>query len=139
MMRTLPSAVLCDIDGTLAIKGDRSPFDWKRVGDDTLNQTINRVLLALGHVNEIIFMSGRDSICRPETQAWLEDNGWMHQKLYMRPAADNRKDSVIKRELYETHIRGSYDVLCVLDDRDQVVRMWRELGLTCLQVAYGDF
>ena len=35
---------------------------------------------------------------------------------------------------------SEYDVAGVLDDRDQVVKMWRnELGLTCLQVAEGNF
>lgn len=31
------------------------------------------------------------------------------------------------------------EILCVLDDRNKVVKMWRELGLTCLQMAEGDF
>jgi hypothetical protein len=41
--------------------------------------------------------------------------------------------------LYDTFVKDNYKVLLVLDDRDQVVRMWRELGLTCFQVDYGDF
>jgi hypothetical protein len=58
----------------------------------------------------------------------------------MRAEKDNRKDSIIKRELFDKHIRDKYHVDFVLDDRDQVVRMWRrELGLTCLQVNYGNF
>jgi len=42
--------------------------------------------------------------------------------------------------MYERLVPGTYDVLLVLDDRNQVVDMWRkELGLTCFQVDYGDF
>jgi hypothetical protein len=57
----------------------------------------------------------------------------------MRQTDDNRKDSIIKEEIYDAHIRGKYNVLFVLDDRDQVVQMWRSLGLTVLQCNEGDF
>jgi len=58
----------------------------------------------------------------------------------MRPEGNNEKDSIIKKRLYDQHIMGKYDIEFVLDDRDQVVEMWRnQIGLTCLQVAYGNF
>lgn len=57
----------------------------------------------------------------------------------MRPAGDHRRDAIVKRELFDLHIRHQYRVTHVLDDRTQVVQMWRALGLTCLQVADGDF
>ena len=57
----------------------------------------------------------------------------------MRPEGNNEKDSIIKKRIYEDHIKGKFNVEFVLDDRNQVVEMWRELGLTCLQVAEGDF
>ena len=57
----------------------------------------------------------------------------------MRKTGDNRKDAIVKREIYETHIKDKYQVDYVLYDRNQVVEMWRSLGLTCLQVADGDF
>lgn len=77
---------------------------------------------------------------RRVTEAWLNHNGITRYKnLYMRKNGDKRKDYVVKKELYETHIKETYEVLFVLEDRDQVVKMWRDLGLTCLQVAYGNF
>jgi len=57
----------------------------------------------------------------------------------MRKTGDSRKDSIVKREIFEEHIKGKYRIQFVLDDRNQVVEMWRQLGLTCLQVAEGDF
>tara|TARA_Y100001963_G_scaffold88454_1_gene122223 strand:- start:33573 stop:34094 length:522 start_codon:yes stop_codon:yes gene_type:complete len=61
-------------------------------------------------------------------------------ELYMREKGDNRQDSVVKKELYYEHITDNYSVQLVLDDRDQVVKMWRnDLGLICFQVAEGDF
>ena len=58
----------------------------------------------------------------------------------MRASGDTRKDSIVKKELYEKHIKNKYYVSFWLDDRNQVVDMVRkELGLLCLQVYYGDF
>ena len=87
-----------------------------------------------------MFLSGRTDACRTATHQWLLKHvGVPFQGLYMRAAGDMRKDAIVKRELFDRHIRDSYDVTCVLDDRDQVVAAWRELGLTCLQVAPGNF
>jgi hypothetical protein len=67
-------------------------------------------------------------------------HGIYFDEIFMRPEGNNEKDSVIKKRLFEQHIRGKYYVDFVLDDRDQVVKMWRhELGLPCLQVAEGNF
>jgi hypothetical protein len=57
----------------------------------------------------------------------------------MRPAADSRKDSIVKAELFWEHVAPHWNVRGVIDDRDQVVAMWRALGLMCAQVAPGDF
>jgi hypothetical protein len=87
-----------------------------------------------------VFLSGRTDACRTATCEWLcEHIPVPFQRLYMRPAGDGRKDSAVKLELFDRYIRDSYDVTCVLDDRDQVVAMWRSLELTCLQVAPGNF
>jgi len=59
--------------------------------------------------------------------------------LYMRTEGDYRDDAVVKYELYVQYIAPTFDVAVVLDDRNRVVRMWRQVGLTCLQVEDGDF
>lgn len=59
--------------------------------------------------------------------------------LFMRRTGDTRKDNIIKREIFNEHIRGKYNVLFVLDDRSRVVREWRAMGLTVFQVAEGNF
>lgn len=136
-----PKTVLVDIDGTTALMCDRSPYDETRVGEDLPNLPVIKVVRALqGAGNRIVFMSGRSDACRPATQEWLAANvGIRYEALHMRAAGDHRKDSVVKAELFDAHIRDFYDVACVLDDRRQVVEMWRSLGLTVLQVADGDF
>ncbi len=137
----LPAAVLVDIDGTVALMGDRSPYDWHRVGSDRPNPaviTAVRAMHAAGH--EIIFCSGRDAVCRDETQAWLDLYvGVPYAALFMRPEGDSRKDAIVKREIFDIEISDKWRILGVFDDRQQVVRMWRALGLTVFQVAEGDF
>jgi hypothetical protein len=131
---------LVDIDGTLALRGARGPFDWHRVGEDAPNEPVLDVVRALarnGH--QIIFISGRKEQCRRETVAWLRLHGLDATRLYLRADSDNRPDQVLKREIYDKHILGRHDVAGVIDDRDRVVRVWRSLGLTCLQVAEGKF
>lgn len=144
----LPATVLVDIDGTVALKGDRDPFDWGRVGEDAPNGPVIATVLALHSYGfRIVFMSGRVEECRAQTARWIAENLWSkyephpqgHDALLMRANGDYRKDSVVKRELFDAHVRNSYYVLLVLDDRDQVVEMWREIGLTVFQVAPSDF
>jgi hypothetical protein len=142
MATPTPRAVLVDIDGTLAHRGDRSPYDWSRVGEDQPNPAVIELVqtIAAAGQHRIILMSGRDEVCRQQTEMWLDAQAVPYEALYMRPHKDNRKDSIVKADLYRRHIEGRYDVAWVVDDRDQVVRMWREeLGLTCLQVAEGNF
>lgn len=137
----LPRCIICDIDGTIAMNtSGRSPYDWNRVMEDTPNRRIISLLYILNATRKIILFSGRDKICFNDTLDWLQKYGIPWDKLYMREENNNEKDTVIKRRMLEEHIRGKYYVDFVLDDRNQVVEMWRnELGLTCLQVAPGDF
>lgn len=141
---TLPRCILVDIDGTVADKGERSPFAWHQVGLDTPKWPIINLVKALHAAGyKIVFFSGRDAVCRSQTTHWLNEQfGWQGSdyELFMRPQKDNRKDSIIKKELYEQHVQSRYYVEFVVDDRQQVVDMWRRtLGLTCIQVDYGDF
>ena len=140
--KSLPHCVIFDVDGTLAKMDGRSPYDWHRVGEDKVNEPIRNLYHAMhldGETKLIIF-TGRDGSCLDATTDWLRDNGIHDFEIYIRPEGDTRKDSIVKRELFENNIRGKYYVDFVVDDRDQVVDMWRkELGLTCLQVDYGNF
>lgn len=137
----LPNAIISDIDGTLAhMNGKRGPFDWKKVGVDDIDQPMVETLKvwkASGAT--IIACSGRDGSCRQETTDWLKAAEVPFDHLFMRPANDFRKDSLIKKEIYENDIKGKFNVIMVYDDRNQVVDLWRSLGLKCAQVEYGEF
>ncbi len=87
-----------------------------------------------------MFLSGRPDSCRRDTWDWLYENVRVPiADLLMRTTGDGRTDYVVKQELFDNRVRDRYDIRWVLDDRDQVVKMWRSLGLTCLQVAEGNF
>lgn len=133
----LPDAIICDLDGTIALIGDRSPYDAAKCEIDQVNEPVRSILDTSG--KKIIFLSGRDDQFKPQTLAWLSKYNIYFDELHMRRSGDTRKDSIIKQEMYEQIILNKYNVAFVLDDRDQVVRLWRDLGLTCLQVDYGDF
>ena len=137
----MENAIICDIDGTLADLGKRHPFDFGNVDKDSVKHAtaeLVRILHRAGYV--IILFSGRDDSAKAMTTAWLEANEVPFDQLHMRRTGDRRKDSIVKRQMYEKTVQGKYDVLFVLDDRNQVVDMWRkELNLPCFQVDYGDF
>lgn len=136
-----PKAVIFDIDGTLAhSNGKRGFFEWNKVGLDDVDHKVRNALLNYQQCNyKIIIMSGRDGICREETEGWLRENYITYDGLFMRQVNDMRKDSIIKEELYRQHVEPFYNVEAVFDDRNQVVNKWREMGLKCFQVAEGDF
>ena len=138
--RHLPQAIIVDIDGTVAIHGDeRGHYEYEKVADDLPNSNVIRLVQSLREDHEIIFLSGREDRCRSETETWLVRYLMVSGPLFMRTTGDHRPDYIIKQELFDASIRDHYNVICVLDDRDQVIRMWRQMGLTALQVAYGDF
>ncbi len=133
-------AILCDLDGTLALLVRRGPYDTAKCELDELNEPVAHILATYHAAGfRIVLVSGRENRFRPHTERWLDRYGVKYDELFMRRTKDYRKDAVIKREIYDNQIRDRYDILFVLDDRNQVVEMWRELGLTCLQVADGDF
>jgi predicted kinase len=134
-----PQAVLVDVDGTLALVNGRGYYDYDLVLTDLPNQPVIDLVNVLARDNEIIFMSGRPETCREDTSSWIDRFVRYPHLLFMRAEGDKRKDAVVKRELFDERVRNHYNVRWVVDDRNQVVRMWRELGLTVLQVADGAF
>ncbi|QBI98750.1 polynucleotide kinase [Mycobacterium phage Bobby] len=143
----LPEIVLVDIDGTLSHMTGRSPYDYSRVGEDVVDEQVRDLVNLVWHEEPcgVFLMSGRPDTCRDETTKWLTKNSICWDELYMRPAdaKDERGNSLpdyqVKYHLFNEHIRGKYNVRFILDDRQQVVDMWRRLGLKCLQVAPGNF
>jgi predicted kinase len=152
----LPWTVICDLDGTLSLFNKlnndgsvtrlhegihaRSPYDAHKCDEDGVNEpvaTVIDLLYKAGH--KVIFCSGREDCYRDQTVKFIEKHLGIEYQLFMRKSGDQRKDSVVKEEIYNAHIAPNYNVFLVLDDRNQVVNFWRSKGLTCFQVAEGDF
>ncbi len=143
--KKLPRAIIIDLDGTVALKGDRDIFDYTKVDKDIPNKPIIKIVenyLSYGQGNKVIFLSGREDSCFEKTKTWIKNNVCLmdiESLLLMRKTGDNRKDCIIKKELFDEHIKDKYYIDYVLEDRDQIVKLWRSMGLTCLQVAEGNF
>lgn len=148
-------AIIVDIDGTIALRQNRSPFDYEKVGEDKVDHRLGHLLRNLiceCNEYEVFFVTGRENIgnCYDLTKKWLNDNIYPLQghdgfcpvdnwRLLMRGEGDHRSDEITKKEIYENHIAPWYDVVCVFEDRNRVVKMWRDLGLLVAQVYDGDF
>ncbi len=136
---TLPKAIICDLDGTLALL-NRNPFDASTCDQDLLNTPVANVVKNYKNLGyEIILLSGRQDKYKEPTLVFLEKHEIPFDQLIMRRSADQRKDRIIKKEIFDNQIKGKWFVEFILDDRNQVVDMWREEGLVCYQVAPGDF
>jgi predicted kinase len=133
----LPECILVDIDGT-------GPFEWLKVGVDSPRQFVLDIIEAYQTRYPsvaTVLLSGRDSKARAETERWLIQHEIAYDELYMRWSQDQRKDSIIKEELFWDLVAPQFHVLFVVDDRPQVVRMWKDLGLSVVDVSesYGEF
>lgn len=136
---SLPAAWLVDIDGTLALRTERGPFDLHRVLEDELAGTVAELVRALDPHFGIVIMSGREDVCMDDTVDWLARHDIPYDQLVMRATGDHRNDAEVKRELFFEKVAPIWNVRGSLDDRNRVVDMWRAIGLTCAQVAPGDF
>lgn len=148
----LPKAVIFDLDGTLALiperdgkRCGRSPFEDERCHEDIPNVPvveIAQMYCARPDVTVICLSGRKEDTGRVPTENWLAANGIKYDYLYMRKAGDSRRDSIIKRELFDEHIRGKYNIHLVVDDRMQVCKeLWVEEGLPLMQVGnpYHEF
>jgi len=142
--------VIFDMDGTLMNiehrrhHVEKKPKNWPAFRRDMHKDTPNHDVVAMAKLlkaagNRIIISSGRDDIDKDVTVKQLEDNGVHFDAIYMRKKGDNRSDDIVKGEMLDQMIADGFNPTMAFDDRDQVVKMWRERGLRCFQVAPGDF
>ena len=144
--------VIFDLDGTLALIDDRrqlatrpnGKLDWdlffapENIRLDQPNiPVITMYNLLQNEGYNMVILSGRDAISKTATMSWLRNNGIEFDELRMRPQGTFTPDDVLKKGWLDE--LGAENIFCVFDDRDKVVKMWRDNGLTCFQVNYGNF
>ena len=129
----VPKCIIVDIDGTVAEMNGRKPFEWDKVDTDLPRQFVIDIVKSCAdkHNCHIVFLSGRDGCCYDKTRDWItkyigHDISWT---LDMRKENDNRKDSIVKEEIFWNIVAPNYNVIGVFDDRLQVLQMWHELKL----------
>lgn len=141
----LPMVVVSDLDGTLTLgPKNRGPFEWHKVGNDDINLGVSHLLDGVKVIPyaKLFIFSGRDEVCRPETEEWLEKHDIEYDELHMRRSdhkvnGNQVPDTVAKAEMIEKYIRGKYNVLVWLDDRVAVANMLRDVyGINVAQ--FGD-
>ena len=135
-----PKALLVDLDGTTFHMNDRGPFDWDRVGEDTPDHTVIetcKIYAAAGW--KIIAASGRDGSCYVQSRSAMDAAGMPYDEFFIRKKGDQRPDYLVKEELFWRDVAPNYDITFALDDRDQVVQQYREMGIKVYQVAEGNF
>ena len=141
--------IIFDLDGTLALIEHRQHHvrsakkRWREFFaacvDDLPNEPLITLLRKLYASFEICIVSGRSDEVRPQTEAWLKRHNVPHHRLIMRRAGDYTADNILKIGWIHSGVILKDRILCVFDDRDKVVDMWRTAGIPCYQVAEGDF
>lgn len=148
--------IICDLDGTLCniehrlhhVKHEiRKNNRWDLFNKEIVNDNINvwcRTLIKHVGVNHPIYLvSGRVDSSRQETITNLEKHNVKpkvdYQHLFMRHRSDFRQDYIIKEIILDFEILTRNTVLFAIDDRKQVIDMWRKRGILCLACAEGDF
>lgn len=142
-------AIIVDLDGTLCniehrlhhMHGENK--NWgaflSECDQDFVNDWCRRIING-NSGSYTILCSGRPSdICRDKTETWLKDNSIAYDHLFMRAAGDYRRDDIVKEIILDFEILPLFEVLYAIDDRKQVVDMWRRRSITCLQCAEGNF
>lgn len=143
--------ILFDLDGTLAniehrvhlLNGTNDGWRafYAACPSDERIDAVYQAWIAFGMRTGIErwVVSGRSDEVRSETDEWLAKNGIFPDYLLMRAASDHRPDHDLKKLWLDSGAIPKERVICVFDDRASVVKMWREAGLACFQVAPGDF
>ena len=147
--------VIFDLDGTLALIdkrrelaaiGSTGKINWEiffnpdNIQLDEPNVPVIKTFQAMKQAGfRVGIFSGRDSISEKETKEWLTENGINWDFIKMRPQGDFTPDDRLKKQWLDDELDQGHSILCVFDDRDKVVKMWRENNIACFQVEYGNF
>lgn len=134
-------AVIVDVDGTVALNTNgRDYYDLTQVLNDAPHTpVIDLVQMLHAQDYRIIIVSGREDLCQADTEMWLKIHGVPYHAIFMRKAGDNRRDEIVKEEIYRELIEPHYSVRFAFDDRPRVCRLWRSLNFTTLQLNDIDF
>lgn len=155
--------IICDIDGTIADISHRlhfiqdQPKDWDSFFAECIHDRpiipVIEAVKRLSRGSDLYFLTGRPESIRRETFLWLERVGFFLPSvrsplgncsdLIMRRTGDHRPDTRVKPELLLSYLsslgKDESSVDLILEDRSSMVKVWRDMGFLCFQVAAGDY
>jgi hydroxymethylpyrimidine pyrophosphatase-like HAD family hydrolase len=150
--------VIFDLDGTLAditkrremSTKENGKIDWdiffepNNIWFDLPNEPVITMAQLLSEKHRIVIFSGRSKSTKDETKRWLKKFDVPFDVIKMRPTSNEWKfmpDDELKQHWLDTLFPDDKKngILCVFDDRQKVVDMWRRNGVTCFQVDEGNF
>jgi len=134
--------VIVDIDHTISDAAWRDGLlgQWDRyyiegLDDKPIEFTVNLIrLLHYAGQHRIIAVTARPEDVRPLTYRWFMRHDVPIDTVLMREQDDHRPSSEVKRELVERHFQDLSLIDFVIEDRDDCVAMYKQLGLNVLQV-----
>jgi len=148
---SVKDVIISDLDGTIALDDHRAEKylrkggvrDWdgyySAVEEDEPNMAVIDLLQTYGrrHV-QIWIMSGRIERTRASTLKWLRKFEVPFTHLILRPDDCREQDTTMK--VGWAREEGILPrTIFVLEDRARVVEAWRAAGVSCFQVAVGNF
>lgn len=146
-------AVICDLDGTLVDVGSTLHHITVHKNMDAFHSETNRLAPPvewvrswcehqhheLGHA--VVMLTGRSAKYAEGTIDWLGRHvtTFEFHGPIMRRDRDFRPDHAVKREAFALLGSMGYDIVGAIDDRPQVLALWRELGLDPVVTVRPDW
>lgn len=139
--------IIVDIDGTIADTTHRDYLSkekkweeyFERCFHDKPYEKIIDLVKLLKTKHDILFCTGRSEVVRERTQIWLDKHGLGGILMLMRPKDNHLPDYAMKPKLIKSIGLTKEDVEFVLEDRNIMVKKWRDMGYVCLQVKNGRY
>ena len=137
-------AIIVDLDGTLCNVEHRVHFmqtNPKQKAEfhsacinDAVNEPIKALIEGMQAIGyKVILLTARPIQYAHQTQFWLKCAGIEYDQIFM--GTQPMPDREYKRLTYLNEIEPYYDVAFVVEDRADVVAMWRKIGVMCLDCA----
>lgn len=146
--------IIFDIDGTVAdvsrrvkyLQGEKKDWDkfYDGVEDDDVIRPIADLLCAVSNSYhpffQLVCLTARPERTWTDTVRWLNEKaGFEPYKIFMRDDDDDRPEVEVKRDLVEFLRREGYPIVLAFANRDEIVRMYRDMGIPCCQVSEGAY
>ncbi len=136
--------VIVDIDRTLSncfwrdhlinSEGGWDAYHAVMGEDEPVHDVVALVTAMYSSGYNIVGITARPEKYRKATTEWLDKHKVCMDELLMRPDGDFRPTTEVKKQLASERFYVPSAVAFVIDDREDIVTMFRGMGVTALQV-----